>query len=84
MVKLAGNSLHGSQGFAAITLCNLLVLLSRCCVAHCAVGDNGGLRLTLDADVDVLLGLSSLSRVLVGFGEGVCVDGLVSGNGLLK
>jgi hypothetical protein len=26
---------------------------------------------TLDSDMDVLLGLSSLSRVLVGFGEGV-------------
>lgn len=27
---------------------------------------------TLNADMDVLLGLSSLPRVFVGFGEGVC------------
>jgi hypothetical protein len=84
VVKLAGNSLHSSQGFAAITLCSLLVSLSGCCVTHWAVGDSGRWRLTLDADMDVLLGLSSLSRVLVGFGEGVFNDCLVSDKGLLK
>lgn len=82
VIKLGRDTLHGGQGLASIALCNIpsALNISRTKVAaarpkgHATVGRvTAGHRgkHTLNANMDILLGLSSLSRVLVGFGEGV-------------
>jgi hypothetical protein len=74
VIELRRNALHRGQGLTSITFCATSVS---------GFGDDSTLRResvtrqwgtgrrTLDTDMDVLLGLSGLSRVLVGFGEGV-------------
>ena len=81
MIELGRDTLHGGQGLTSITLCvcTSVSLQPRRSGVGCGVAirpsrDSGVWyreKHTLDADMDVLLGLSSLSRVLVGFGEGV-------------
>ncbi len=86
MIELGGYALHRSQGLASITLCSIPISLQSCHDNAAGLGrplrvtrqwgavergEGWGWSHTLDADMDVLLGLDSLSRVLVGFGEGV-------------
>ena len=76
VVELGGDTLDRGQGLASITLCGILLSVPSCFQIYRASRwsrDSGvcGKKRTLDADMDVLLGLSSLPRVFVGFGEGV-------------
>lgn len=85
-IELFRDTLHGGQGFAPITLCNnssapekvvkerLVRYTSRRRRERRESGAMAGYGLkkrTLDANMNIFLGLNSLSRVLVGFGEGV-------------
>lgn len=75
VIELRRNALHRGQGLTSITLCGTVSFRLFGAVSTLqreAVTRQWSIeRRTLDADMDVLLGLSSLSRVLVGFGEGV-------------
>ena len=70
MVKLARDALDSGQGLASITLWDGMLATGR---ADCDKGRQGRIR-TLNAYVDILLGLLGLSGVVVGFGEGVWIS----------
>ena len=61
LIELLWKALNGGQSLTTIALCKVLVQFSADCVAS----------LTLDADVDVVLGLLVFPSIVVGLRERV-------------
>ena len=78
LVKLLGQSLHGSQGLATIAFWRRRTLASIDSTRRHGSGVEDGWMHTLNPDMDVILALFSLPSIFVGFGEGVYNAGSVS------